>query len=249
MTQLLLASAGWILDLAFFLILLLGTAYGAYKGFVSGVCRLAGKLATVIFAFFFCISFANFLELCFHMTTAISGGIANAIANNEVYAAKIPFDTAGAELGTALEGMELNGIARWLITSSFAKVETIPAGTTPAQMLGSVLGKWISVVIAFVALILILRLGIFAIEKIFGAIKDVAAPIRVVDQILGALLGLAKGAFLIFVLMLICNWLPFEGLHNYIESSTVVGAIFKSDWFQNATSYAISGQWFTEFLK
>lgn len=249
MSQLLLASAGWVLDLAFFLILLLGTAYGAYKGFVAGVCRMAGKLATLLFAFVFCISFANFLELCFHMTTAITNGIASSIAKNEAYAVGILADTAGADVGAALEGSSINGIARWLITASFAKVELIPAGTTPATLIASVLAKWISVVIAFVLLVILLRFGIFLIEKIFGAIKDSLAPLRIVDQALGALLGLAKALFFIFVVLLICNWLPFEGLQNFIASSGVVGKIYASGWFQNATSYAISGKWFTEYLQ
>lgn len=249
MTQLLLASSGWILDLAFFLILLLGLALGAYKGFVVGVCKLAGKIATLVFAFVFCISFANFLETCFHMTTAIANGISSAIAGNEAYAVPIAVDTAGAEILTAMEGMDLNGVARWFIKISFAKVELIPAGTTPAMLIGSILAKWISVVIAFVLLILLLRLAILLIKTVFSTISKTVAPIRIVDQVLGAFLGLAKALFWIFVILLVCNWLPIEGLQNFIASSRVVGSIYTSSWFQSATSYAVSGQWFDDYIK
>lgn len=248
MTYSLLAASGWVLDLAFFLILILGTAFGAYKGFVAGVCKLAGKIFSVVFAFVFCVSFAGFLETCFHMTTAITNGIAGAIAKNEVYNTALGA-TTGAEIGSALNGVAINGIAKWFITISFKSVGEIPAGTTPATLIAMVLAKWISIVIAFVALVILLRLGVFLIRKIFGAIKDRVAPIRVVDQALGAVLGLLEGALLIFILLLICNWLPFDGLHEFISSSGIVGAIFKSDWFNNATSYAISGQWFNDYIK
>ncbi len=249
MIDLLLASSGWVVDLMFFLILILGTALGAYRGFVAGVCKLAGRIVSIIFAVVFCISFANFLETCFHMTSAIADGIASSIAKNELYAQALPADIVGAELESFLGGMQLNGIAAWLIKRSFASVALIPAGTTPAMMLGSILAKWISVVIAFVLLILIVRLGAWGLTKAFGALKNALAPLRVVDQVLGAVLGLAKALFWVFVILLVCNWLPFEGLQNFISSSTIVGKIYVSDWFQSATSYAISGKWFDEYVK
>ena len=233
MIDLLLASSGWVVDLMFFLILILGTALGAYRGFVAGVCKLAGRIVSIIFAVVFCISFANFLETCFHMTSAIADGIASSIAKNELYAQALPADIAGAELESFLGCMQLNGIAAWLIKRSFASVALIPAGTTPAMMLGSILAKWISVVIAFVLLILIVRLGAWGLTKAFDALKNALAPLRVVDQ----------------VILLVCNWLPFEGLQNFISSSTIVGKIYVSDWFQSATSYAISGKWFDEYVK
>lgn len=249
MTALLLTSAGWVLDLAFFMILILGTALGAYRGFVAGVCRLAGRIASFFVALVFCISFANFLETCFHMTSAIAEGIAGAIAKNEAYAQAFSTDLSGAELGSALSGMSLNGLAAWLIVRSFAGVALIPAETTPAMLLGSVLAKWISVAIAFVLLLLIVRLGAWGIQKVFGALKTALAPIRVVDQCLGAVLGLAKALFWIFVLLMVCEWLPFAGLQDFIASSSIVGKIYAKEWFKSATSYAISGKWFEEYIQ
>lgn len=249
MTANLLASGGWVLDLVFFLFLVLGTSWGAYRGFVSGICKLAGKWVSLIFAVVFCISFANFLEVCFHMTSAISSGIAASIAKNEAYAVGIAADTAGAEISTALAQTNIGAFPRWLIKIWFAKVELIPAGTSAAQLIASVLAKWISVVIAFVLLIVLVRLGAFLISKFADAIIDKISPLRVLNQALGGLLGLAKACFFIFVLLLICNWIPLAGLQNFIGSSAVVGKIYTSAWFQSATSYAVSGQWFNDYIK
>ena len=244
----LLASAGWILDLVFFLTLILGTALGAYKGFIAGVCKLAGKVVSIIFAVMFCVSFANFLELCFHMTTGITNGIAASLAKNEVYAIGLPVDVAGAEIGTALETFGVSAIPRWIIGRSFTSVALIPAGTTAATLLGSVLAKWISIVIAFVLLIIILRLGVLMIGKLCSSIVERFAPLRIANQTLGALLGFVESALLIFFVLLLFNWLPINTLHEFIESSGIVGRIFVSEWFQNATSYAVSGAWFTEYI-
>lgn len=246
----LLASAAWIADLAFFLILILGTALGARRGFVGGICKLAGTLFATIFAFAFCVSFANVLESWFGLTTAITNGMANSIASgSEVYGAGLASDVAGAEISSALETMGVGGFQRWLISKSFASVEVIPAGTTPAMLISSVLTKWIVVVIAFLSLLLLIKLSAWLITKIFDAIKDKVAPIKVIDQVLGAMLGFVKAGIGIFLLLLICNWLPIQAIHAYIESSTIVGKIFVSEWFRNATNYAISGAWFNDYIK
>ena len=244
-----LAASGWMLDLAFFLILILGTALGAYKGFINGIAKLAGKVVSIIVAVTFCVSFANFLELCFHMTTGIANGIAGAIAKNEIYAIGLPVDVAGAEISGALNEIGVGWIQRWLIALSFANVEIIPAGTTAAMLLGSLFSKWISIIISFILLILLIRLGVRLFAKAVTAIKEHFAPLRFVDQAFGAVLGFIKAGFMIFFLLLVCNWLPIEGLHAFIESSGVVGRIFVSEWFNNATSYAVSGAWFSDYIK
>lgn len=250
MTGLLLASGGWVLDLVFFLLIFLGMAWGAYKGFVAGICKLAGKWVSLIIAVVFCISFANFLELCFHMTSGIANGIAASIGKDgSAYAAAIPEGTSGAALNDVLAEMGIGGFQRWLIRSAFGKMEVVPVGATPAILLASVLAKWISVAIAFVLLIVLVRFGALFITKLFDAVKNKAAPVRIVDQALGAILGLCKALFLIFMLLLICNWLPINALQNYIASSTIVEKIYTSEWFQSATSYAVSGRWFNDYVK
>lgn len=244
----LLAAAGWVLDVVFFVLLILGTLLGTRRGFVGGLLKIATTWFALLFALMFCVSFANFLELCFHMTSGITTGISGALAGDAAYAAGLPTDIAGAQIDDALAQMDIGAFQRWLISTSFASVEVIPAGTTPATLLASVLAKWISIVIAFVLLIVLLKFGAFLLSKGFNALKEWIAPLRIVDQALGAVLGLLKAFALIFIVLLLLNWLPFDGLHAFISDSTIVGGIFRSDWFQNATSYAISGQWFSDYI-
>ena len=53
----LLAAGGWTLDVAFFVILLVGILLGVMRGFVAGICKLAGKIFSVAVAVVFCVSF------------------------------------------------------------------------------------------------------------------------------------------------------------------------------------------------
>ncbi len=245
----LLAGSGWIFDLVFFLILVLVTALGAYRGFIKGLAKFAGKIVSLIFAFLFCVSFANFLETCFHMTTAIANGIAGAIAKNELYNIGTPYDVAGAEISAVLSEIGIGAFPRWLIKISFSNVALIPQGTTAAVMLGSTLAKWISIVIAFIALIIIMRLGVGLVASLVSRLIHKFCVLRKMDQILGAILGLFKAFLLIFLLLCVCRWLPIDSLHTFIESSSIVGKIFTSEWFASATSYTISGEWLLNFLQ
>lgn len=245
--ELLAVGGGWVLDIIFFAVLFLGTFIGCRRGFIQGVCKLAGKLASFIFAVAFCISFANFLETCFHMTSGIAGGLTGAIANNEALAAPLPAFN-GETLDAVLTESGVTGISHWFIVAFFRGVDAMPAGITPASMIASILAKWISIVISFVLLIILVRLGARLLGKGIKSITDRIMPLRVLDQVLGAILGLIKAFVILFAVLLIFNWLPWDGFHNYLESSAVVGGIFRSEWFQAATSYAVSGAWLKDFL-
>ena len=148
----------------------------------------------------------------------------------------------------ALEELGVGWLPRSLISASFSSVETIPAGTTAAMLLGSTLAKWISIVISFVLLIVLVKLAAVILDKSLSGLVDKVTPFRVINQLLGALLGLLKAGILAFVLLAICSWIPVEGLHNFLSSTAIVGPIFRSDWFAAATSYAISGQWFDDYI-
>lgn len=247
MTFDLLASWTWTIDVVFLLLLVAGTAFGAFRGFISGICKMAGTLFAIVFAVIFCVSFSNFLENVFHLTTALANSLTNSF-HKEALLTPLPVDIAGADVKAALEELGVDWLPRSLISASFSSVETIPAGTTAAMLLGSTLAKWISIVISFVLLIVLVKLAAVILDKSLSGLVDKVAPFRVINQLLGALLGLLKAGILAFVLLAICSWIPVEGLHNFLSSTAIVGPIFRSDWFAAATSYAISGQWFDDYI-
>lgn len=247
MTFDLLASWTWTIDVVFLLLLVAGTAFGAFRGFISGICKMAGTLFAIVFAVIFCVSFSNFLENVFHLTTALANSLTNSF-HKEALLTPLPVDIAGADVKAALEELGVGWLPRILISASFSSVETIPAGTTAAMLLGSTLAKWISIVISFVLLIVLVKLAAVILDKSLSGLVDKVAPFRVINQLLGALLGLLKAGILAFVLLAICSWIPVEGLHNFLSSTAIVGPIFRSDWFAAATSYAISGQWFDDYI-
>lgn len=175
-------SSAWILDVVFFVILLLGLLFGAWRGFIKGVCKLAGTIFALFVAFTFCNPFKNSLENWFGMTTAIANGL---------------------------------------------------GGTEVAVTAAS----WLSIAISFVLLFIIVKLLSWLLGKIGTGIAEKSTIFSKLNRLLGGILGLAEGLFLIFLLLTICYWIPSESLHAFIGESTIVGRIFEWDAFQWAAQF------------
>ncbi len=99
------------------------------------------------------------------------------------------------------------------------------------------IASWISVAVSFVALIVIVRLGAWVLGLLGKSIVKKISWMQKLDRFLGALLGLCEALLLIFLLLIICRWLPVPSLHEFIGSSSVVGGIFRSEWFQEIVSF------------
>ena len=171
----LLASGAWSLDVLFFVLLLLGVFLGVSKGFVGGVCKLAGTIFAIFVAVSFCVSFQGTLEKSFGWSTALNNAIAP------------PF------------------------------------------------GTWIMIAICFLFLFGIVKLGSWLIGLVGTAITNSSPVFRIINMVLGGILGAFKAFAIIFLVLCIFNWIPSDALHNWMSSSGVVGTIF-SKWVTTHTS-------------
>lgn len=169
--NLLAVSSGLILDIVFFVILLLGLLLGVWRGFVKGICKIAGTIFAIFFAFTFCIPLKNQLDVWFNLT--------------------------GAMGGTTLAG-------------------------------------WGAVVISFVGLVVLVKLGAWLIGKLGSALVSKFAPLKVIDKLLGGLLGMAKALLFIFIVLAILKWIGVGAVNDYIAQTTVVKGIYFSNWFYQA---------------
>ncbi len=160
----------WILDVVFFVVLLIGSLIGAKVGLLKGVCKIAGWVLSILVPFVWCTAFKGALENWFGMVTAIADALNNAT-----------------------------------------------------------LAEWISIAISFVGLFILVRVGTFLLGKLGTVLVNGLKPAAIANQVLGAVLGLVEAFIVAYFLMLVCGWLPIESVHAFIESSTVVGAIYRSN--------------------
>ena len=160
----------WILDVGFFVILLVGCFIGAKIGFVKGVCKVAGRILSITVPFLFCTAFKDALESWFGMVTAIANGIGSATV-----------------------------------------------------------AEWLSIGIAFIALGIIVRLGTFLLGLVGSLIVDSVKPMGIINGLLGSILGIVEAFLIVYFILLVLSWLSIGSVDTFIDASTVVGAIYRSN--------------------
>ncbi len=180
--NLLIEGYGWTLDIAFFVILLLGLFFGAWRGFVRGIMKVAGWLFSLVVAFFFCMPLRTFLQDTFGLVTMLS----NAMGGRNT------------------------------------------------------LADILSVVICFVALLILVKFFTWLLGRGGTALVNQNKVARGINKFLGALLGLVKAVIAFFILLMLAkwieNWLALETIGNFIRSSFVVSKIYDWEWFVTMTT-------------
>ena len=141
MNSLLAAGGGWIIDILFFAVLLGGIWYGVYRGFIEGVCKIAGTIFSIVVAVVFCVSLQASLERNFGATSALNDAIG------------APF---GEWIMIAVSFIFLLGITKlgcWLLgTFGSAIVENRAPLRLLNKFLGGILGAFQFFIIFFVVL-------------------------------------------------------------------------------------------------
>lgn len=171
----LLAAGAWIIDVVFFALIIFGILLGVKRGFIAGICKLAGTIFSIVVGVVFCVSLQASLERNFGTTSAINDAI------------------------------------------------------------GAPFGEWIMVILSFLFLVALVKLACWLIGSFGSSLANEVKALRIINMFLGGLLGAFKLFVVFFAVLAILRWIPSESLHEFISSSGVVGKIFDSQWFIDAT--------------
>lgn len=94
------------------------------------------------------------------------------------------------------------------------------------------LAYWLSVIIAFVSLLILVKLAAWIIGKLFGGLVEKVMPLRILDKFLGGILGLAEMFAIILFLLLVFKWIGIPAVNSFLEGSGVVGKLYFGEWMQ-----------------
>lgn len=86
----------------------------------------------------------------------------------------------------------------------------------------------IAIVISFILLVILVKLGAWILGKVGTRLVEKFQPVKIVNRVLGGILGLFEAFMLIMLLLAICHWIPVDSLHVFLQDSTIVGRVF--DW-------------------
>lgn len=103
----------------------------------------------------------------------------------------------------------------------------------------SPLAKWIMIVLCFIFLALLVQLLCWGVGAGGTALADRYEPVKIINMVLGGIMGAFQMFVIIFGIFAILRWIPSPSLHDFISSTRVVGAIFNPNpgsWFYAATN-------------
>ncbi len=153
------AGIGWIADIVFFAIVLIGMIIGIKRGFVRGICKLGGTLLAVVIAFSFCTPLQAWLESAFGFTTLIQNGIGNATL------------AGWLSIATCFVGLLiLTKLAAWLIGKLAQAIVGSSGGLAAVdRILGAVLGLAEAFLFCFIVLTVFHWLNIAAVNDFIAS--------------------------------------------------------------------------------
>lgn len=232
-----------IADGVLVVLLIIALFVGVKRGFVKGILKFAGTLFAIVFAFFFCVNFVDFLERTFGMVTFFSGEVMKWFSGNELM--NVPID--GGNLAEAFEAAKIPGFIADGIIAAIGEQE-IPAETTVNMLVSPVLAKWMSIAIAFIALIILVKLAVVIVGKVLSALIERIPVINSINALLGGILGLAKMCIGLFLIFAVLHWLNIPSVNDFFAQSVIIKWFYFSEWFENSINYFISMQWYNDYF-
>ncbi len=228
--NLLVSSAGTIVDIALIVIILIFAIVGCVKGFVKSFLATFGWLFALIFAVLLCSAVTNFLENKFGLVSSISGGVGNFLTG--IFGDKIMNTTLREATEEVLNGSSLSG---WLISIvlDVKELEGVPMDVTVNQIISPVFGYYATCVISIVGLFILFRIVFFIIGELMKFLHKIKL-IGFVDRLLGFLFGVIRGFIFVQIIMIIIRFIPMGFLQQivtYLDASGFATFIQKINLF------------------
>ena len=209
--------SGNVLDLVVFALLTFFALIGLRQGFVNRVVGVVGGLLALILAFSLCKPFANLLDSIFGLNSALAKLITKAFKNSE--ALNVTVSDSGS-LGQILQEENIPSFIRKAVLNS----KFISSNKTIAQMLGATIAKYCSAAIAFILIIIVIKVSCHLLKFAFSKIEDMSACVFLANKILGICFAFLQCLIIIYLFFFVVNILPSSlvgGLQRTVEISKI----------------------------
>lgn len=218
---------GSLVDLVVVALIILFCLIGLYEGFIERFMRTISKILSLVLAFALCKPFASLLNALFSLDKGLGRALGKSFANNDALNVEV---ASYEELTSSLGGNGLPGFLKKALKKVWHNGET----TTIAKMLGNVVGKYIVIVISFIALIFIVKIACLIIKKILCKVEEKSIPVLFTNKILGVVIGLVESFVFIYLALFVINILPdsfLSDVQNAIDHSGVCKFLTKHNIF------------------
>lgn len=196
-----LSTIGLIIDIVIIAVLVIFGIIGLKKGLLKSVLSLFSWVVCVVIAFMTAKYVAGWLNGIYNFSSLIGNSIAKSLnKSNEFFAQSINiYEASGKDALINAIPNDINGMLKQLIKVVFSNTQVdMSSSETIGSVVGSSLGHICMVVIAGILVFIVLKIAVALLSKLFENIEKTKI-LGGLNKILGLVLGLLKGAFIIAV--------------------------------------------------
>lgn len=221
---LLINKTGAIIDCVALLILIITVTISARNGFVKTFFSVFGGVVSFVIAILLCSTVARAMEDKFGIITSVSAWLEGVL--NNVFG----HDLMNTTLQQANErSLAEAGLTKWIleIVLSFKDAEGISPDVTLNKIISPVFSYYIVAGLSVIVLYIIFKIIFYLFGEIIKKMHKFA-PVRAVDGLLGAVLGIIRGIGIIYSILMFISILPFGFVQNISQeiNNTVITAFF-----------------------
>ncbi len=220
--------SGNVLDFIVVALLIFFALIGLRQGFVNRVVGVIGGIVALILAFSLCKPFSNLLESLFGLNSGLAKLISKAFAGNDALNTKV---SDIDQIKQILTDQNIPSFIRNKLLDS----NLVTSDKTIAQMLGATISKYCSAAIAFIILLLSVKLICSLLRFVFTRIEDRFVCVFLANKILGVCFAFLQCLVIIYLFFFVVNILPsgiVGGLQRVVDASKITRFITNKNLFK-----------------
>lgn len=212
---------GYILDAVILVGLIIYVIICAKRGFVKMVLHFASGIVALIVAISLAKVMVSLTGGLFGLMDVLGGKFESIFAKKEGF--NLPI-AEGQDIKALLATKDMVAIIATLIVKKYAT--GIPDGATIASLAGTTMAELLCTLIAGVVLFFLLKVVCRLLSKILTAIFSKIRLLGKINSLLGIILGLLEGIFVISVVISVLTLIPSEAIAGFFNSSIILRLIY-----------------------
>lgn len=198
-----------VIDVVIVVLLLIFLIRGFLSGFIDAILKLVGTIGALLVAIFCAKPVASFLNGLIGINSWFNG-IGAGLCSGDALTTIIETET---QRQAALTAINDAGFISFI--GDFLKniVSSMPLGEiSVAQAVDASISTILAIIVTGILLFVAVKIIVFLLGKLFDSVDDKRGGKSGVDRLLGSILGLAKGALCVVVMLVIATFMNYVNL-------------------------------------
>ena len=213
--------SNYILDILVIVGIFIYALICAKRGFINCFFGFVSSIACFFIAILLARGFSELTGGLFGLQDVFTESFTDFFSGFEGFDVSL----SGMDADKVLSNATLPSIIASLVLKKYTG-ETFAEGTTLATAVGASVAELAITVISGILLYILCRIGFHFLRKLVDAIVSKITLIDKVNTLLGAIVGLVEGLFILCAVLAILTIIPSEGLLTYLNDSLFLGALY-----------------------